>query len=179
MPRSHRLTASTPLGRHGFEYTTAARAAIDTSAVRRQMPRRDVVHKLDETIRGHVFCSFLALVLKTALDDRIAGLGRSGSWPEIIADLDSLTETEIEHEARKFSASRDVRPASSQSQGLAAAQEVCMPDSVCKGIELVGTSEESWEKAAKAAVERAAQSLRDLRVAQVVGRTWRSKTARS
>ena len=35
-------------------------------------------------------------------------------------------------------------------------------------IELVGTSEESWEKAAKAAVERAAQSLRDLRVAEVV-----------
>ena len=39
--------------------------------------------KLDETIRGHVFCSFLALVLKTALEDRIAALGRSGSWPEI------------------------------------------------------------------------------------------------
>jgi hypothetical protein len=36
-----------------------------------------------------VFCSFLALVLKKALDDRIAALGRSGSWPEIIADLDS------------------------------------------------------------------------------------------
>jgi dodecin len=35
-------------------------------------------------------------------------------------------------------------------------------------VELVGTSEESWEKAAKAAVERAAQSLRDLRVAEVV-----------
>jgi hypothetical protein len=39
--------------------------------------------KLDETIRGHVFCSFLALVLKAALEDRIAALGRSGSWPEI------------------------------------------------------------------------------------------------
>jgi hypothetical protein len=30
------------------------------------------------------------------LEDRIAAFGRSGSWPEIIADLDSLTETEIE-----------------------------------------------------------------------------------
>jgi dodecin len=39
---------------------------------------------------------------------------------------------------------------------------------VYKVIELIGTSEESWEKAAKAAVERAAQSLRDLRVAEVV-----------
>jgi flavin-binding protein dodecin len=42
-----------------------------------------------------------------------------------------------------------------------------MAESVYKVIELVGTSSESWEKAAKAAVERAAQSLRDLRVAEV------------
>ncbi|KPL06643.1 transporter [bacterium SM23_57] len=42
-----------------------------------------------------------------------------------------------------------------------------MPDSVYKVIELVGTSPESWEKAAAAAVNRAAQSLRDLRVAEV------------
>jgi len=43
-----------------------------------------------------------------------------------------------------------------------------MAESVYKVIELVGTSAESWEKAASAAVERAAQSLRDLRVAEVV-----------
>ncbi|MGH8432186.1 MAG: dodecin family protein [Solimonas sp.] len=43
-----------------------------------------------------------------------------------------------------------------------------MADSVYKVIELVGTSTESWEKAATAAVERAAKSLRDLRVAEVV-----------
>jgi flavin-binding protein dodecin len=43
-----------------------------------------------------------------------------------------------------------------------------MPESVYKVIELVGTSTESWEKAATAAVERAAASLRDLRVAEVV-----------
>ncbi len=43
-----------------------------------------------------------------------------------------------------------------------------MTESVYKVIELVGTSSESWEKAAAAAVERAAQSLRELRVAEVV-----------
>lgn len=43
-----------------------------------------------------------------------------------------------------------------------------MPESVYKVIELVGTSSESWEKAARIAVERAAKSLRDLRVAEVV-----------
>jgi dodecin len=43
-----------------------------------------------------------------------------------------------------------------------------MPESVYKVIELVGTSGESWEKAAGNAVEQAAKSLRDLRVAEVV-----------
>jgi hypothetical protein len=47
---------------------------------------RPIYHKLDATIRGHVFCSFLALLLKSALDDRIAGLGESSSWPAILAD---------------------------------------------------------------------------------------------
>jgi flavin-binding protein dodecin len=42
-----------------------------------------------------------------------------------------------------------------------------MSESVYKVIELVGTSTESWEKAATAAVERAGSSLRDLRVAEV------------
>jgi flavin-binding protein dodecin len=43
-----------------------------------------------------------------------------------------------------------------------------MAESVYKVIELVGTSPESWEKAASAAVKRASKSLRDLRVAEVV-----------
>ncbi len=43
-----------------------------------------------------------------------------------------------------------------------------MAESVYKVIELVGTSTESWEKAAASAVERAAKSLRDLRIAEVV-----------
>jgi len=42
-----------------------------------------------------------------------------------------------------------------------------MPESVYKVIELVGTSTESWEKAAAAAVARAGESLRDLRVAEI------------
>jgi dodecin len=42
-----------------------------------------------------------------------------------------------------------------------------MPDSVYNVIELVGTSTESWEKAAKAAVDMAAKSLRDLRIAEI------------
>jgi dodecin len=47
-------------------------------------------------------------------------------------------------------------------------EEELMPDSIYDVIELVGTSTESWEKAAKAAVDMAAKSLRDLRIAEVV-----------
>jgi flavin-binding protein dodecin len=43
-----------------------------------------------------------------------------------------------------------------------------MAESVYKVIELVGTSTDSWEKAASAAIERAAETLRDLRVAEVI-----------
>lgn len=43
-----------------------------------------------------------------------------------------------------------------------------MSESVYKVVELVGTSTESWEKAAAVAVERAAKTLRDLRIAEVV-----------
>jgi hypothetical protein len=78
---------------------------------------RPIFHKLDETIRGHVFCSFLALILKAELEDRIAGPERSskgarrGSWSEILADLDSLTETEIEQDGKRFLVRSAPRPA--------------------------------------------------------------------
>ena len=72
---------------------------------------RPIFHKVDETIRGHVFCSFLALGLKAELEQRIAALGRDGSWPEILADLDSLTETEIVHDGRRFLVRSAPRPA--------------------------------------------------------------------
>jgi flavin-binding protein dodecin len=51
--------------------------------------------------------------------------------------------------------------------GSERAEEVVMAESVYKIVELVGSSEESWEKAASAAVAMASQSLRDLRIAEV------------
>jgi len=74
---------------------------------------RPIFHKLDETIRGHVSCSFLALVLKKELEDRIAKLGLAGSWPDILADLDSLTETEVEQDGKRFLLRTPPRPAAS------------------------------------------------------------------
>jgi len=74
---------------------------------------RPIFHKVDATIRGHVFCSFLALVLKAELEQRIAALGRDGSWSAIRADLDSLTETELAHDGRRFLVRAAPRPAAS------------------------------------------------------------------
>jgi dodecin len=48
------------------------------------------------------------------------------------------------------------------------AKERAMSDSVYKVIEIIGTSKDSWENAAKIAVERASKTLRDLRVAEVM-----------
>jgi transposase len=75
---------------------------------------RPIYHKLDETIRGHVACSFLALMLKKELEDRLAGAKSAGaSWPEVIADLDSLTETEVEQDGKRFLMRSAPRPAAS------------------------------------------------------------------
>jgi hypothetical protein len=74
---------------------------------------RPIFHKVDATIRGHVFCSFLALVLKTELEQRITHLGRDGSWSAILADLDSLAETELVHDGRHFLVRSAPRPAAS------------------------------------------------------------------
>ena len=52
--------------------------------------------------------------------------------------------------------------------GRPAGRMVAMADSVYRVTELVGTSSESWEQAAAAAVETASQTLRDLRIAEVV-----------
>ena len=72
---------------------------------------RPIFHKLDETIRGHVFCSVLALVMKSELESRIAALGLDASWPALLADLDSLTRTEIEQDGKRFLVRSAPRPA--------------------------------------------------------------------
>ncbi len=56
---------------------------------------RPIYHQKDETIRGHVFCSFLALLLRQELERRLAQHGWTFEWADIIRDLDHLDETTI------------------------------------------------------------------------------------
>jgi transposase len=57
---------------------------------------RPIFHQRDETIRGHVFCSFLALVLRKELDRRLEKAGHFFEWADIKQDLKSLQEITID-----------------------------------------------------------------------------------
>jgi len=63
---------------------------------------RPIFHKRDATIRGHVFCSFLALVLQKELRDRLAAAGLDFEWAELLRDLDRLQEVEVEQDGKRF-----------------------------------------------------------------------------
>ncbi len=63
---------------------------------------RPIYHHHDETIRGHVFCSFLALVLRKELHDRLELQGDKFEWAEIIRDLESLQYVDVEHSGKHF-----------------------------------------------------------------------------
>jgi transposase len=56
---------------------------------------RPIYHKCDETIRGHVFCSFLALLLRKELEDRLARKEWKLEWADVIRDLNNLVEMEV------------------------------------------------------------------------------------
>jgi transposase len=63
---------------------------------------RPIYHKCDETIRGHVFCSFLALVLRQELQARLQERGHELEWADVIQDLDRLQIVEVEQDGKRF-----------------------------------------------------------------------------
>ena len=63
---------------------------------------RPIYHKRDVTIRGHVFCSFLALVLKQELESRMRQAELQWEWKEVIRGLDALQQVEANFQGRRF-----------------------------------------------------------------------------
>lgn len=63
---------------------------------------RPVFHKYDRTIRGHVFCSFLALVIKEELERRLEKAGCDFEWADIKQGLKALEETEVTYQGKTF-----------------------------------------------------------------------------
>src|SRR5918997_1626187 len=63
---------------------------------------RPIYHKCDETIRGQVFCSFLALVLRQELQSRLEERGHEPEWDDVICDPDRLQMVEVEQDGKRF-----------------------------------------------------------------------------
>ena len=63
---------------------------------------RPIYHSSDAAIRGHVFCSFLALVLRKELDDRCRTMDFRPEWEEVRRDLDRLQEVEIAKDGKRL-----------------------------------------------------------------------------
>jgi len=71
-------------------------------AAKTLLETRPIFHKCDETIRGHVFCSFLALLLRKELLDRLEAQGEKLEWAELLRDLEALQYTEVESQGKRF-----------------------------------------------------------------------------
>ena len=85
---------------------------------------RPIYHKCDETIRGHVFCSFLALCLKRELELRLESKGLKAEWAEIIQGLDNLQQVELHLQGSRFLMRSDITGHASQAVRAA---EVALP----------------------------------------------------
>ena len=63
---------------------------------------RPIFHHCDDTIRGHVFCSFLALALRYELQSRLKAKGRVYEWADVLRDLEQVQQVEVEHHGHRF-----------------------------------------------------------------------------
>jgi transposase len=63
---------------------------------------RPIYHQRDETIRGHVFCSFLALLLRHELQARLAAKGQTFEWADVVQDLERLQVVDVEQDEKRF-----------------------------------------------------------------------------
>jgi transposase len=70
--------------------------------VKSVLDTRPVFHKLDETIRGHVFCSFLALVIRKELDLHLESAGLQFEWQDIKRDLEAMQEITVEDNGKSL-----------------------------------------------------------------------------
>jgi len=78
-------------------------------SVKSVLQTRPIYHKRDETIRGHVFCSFLALVLIKTLKDILEKAGLKLEWGRFLEDLEALEAITVEQQGKRFALRTDAR----------------------------------------------------------------------
>jgi transposase len=91
--RTNTALASAAVALRYKELWRVERLIRDTKTLVRTRP---IYHKLDETIRGHVFCSFLALVLLRELDRCLEAAGVRAEWNDVLRDLKALQRLELQ-----------------------------------------------------------------------------------
>ena len=82
-------------GEVALKYKELWRVERAFRTVKSVLETRPIYHKRDETILGHVFCSFLALVMMHEMDRRLAAKGLKLEWEDVKQDLEALTEVEV------------------------------------------------------------------------------------
>jgi hypothetical protein len=75
---------------------------------------RPIYHQRDATIRGHVFCSFLALLLRYELQARLAARGKILEWADVLQDLERLQYVEVEQDGKRFRLRTELQGSCSQ-----------------------------------------------------------------
>ncbi len=78
-------------------------------AVKSVLETRPIYHKCDDTIRGHVFCSFLAMMLMKELVSRLEANGKSFEWEDIKRDLTALRDVEIAMDGDRYHLRTELR----------------------------------------------------------------------
>lgn len=80
-------------------YRTLAAVERALELAKAELRTRPIFHRTDAAIRGHVFCTFLALVLRKELADRLAAQGRTPpEWNRLVTDLADLSAIEVEQD---------------------------------------------------------------------------------
>ena len=92
-----------PTAGTSYERSTGSRSRDHRSDKKIPFETRPLYHQCDTTIRGHVFCSFLALILRKELDRRLNHAGFVVEWVDIRQDLKALQEVQIEEGNQRFS----------------------------------------------------------------------------
>jgi len=90
-----RTNTSLSIDQVAFQYKQLWMVEQAFRAVKSVLETRPIYHKCDDTIRGHVFCSFLALMLMKELLSRLEAAGKILEWEDIKRDLTALREVEL------------------------------------------------------------------------------------
>ena len=91
------------------------------------MRTRPIYHSSDAAIRGHVFCSFLALVLRKELDARCRKAGFRPEWGDVLLDLDRLQEVKLTKGGQQITLRT---PATGTAGALFKAAGIALPPSI-------------------------------------------------